>query len=184
MLRRGIQQMSDVIVRDFKPADADAFFELNREWIQRYFWLEPADLEVLWNPQTAILDPGGHIFMAVRNGVCVGCCALVVIGPGEYELAKMAVTPAQRRHGIGRKLIAAAIAKAERLGATRLYLETNHTLSGAILLYESMGFRLLPPTRVKPSHYARADVFMERMMGPAMVVLPVSGDSRAQLSGC
>ena len=48
--------MSDVIVREFQPADADAFFELNREWIQRYFWLEPADLEVLWHPQTAILD--------------------------------------------------------------------------------------------------------------------------------
>jgi N-acetylglutamate synthase-like GNAT family acetyltransferase len=122
--------------------------------------------------------------MAVRNGVCVGCCALVAIGHDEYELAKMAVTPTERRHGIGRRLIAAAIAKAERLGATRLYLETNHTLTGAILLYESMGFRHLPPTRVKPSHYARADVFMERMMGPTMVVLPVSGDSRAQLSGC
>jgi len=80
------------------------------------------------------------------------------------QLAKMAVTPTERRHGIGRKLIAAAIAKAERLGATRLYLETNHTLTGAILLYESMGFRHVPPARVKPSHYARADVFMERMM--------------------
>ena len=173
--------MSDVIVREFQPADADAFFELNREWIQRYFWLEPADLEVLWHPQTAILDPGGHIFMAVHNGTCVGCCALIAMGPGEYELAKMAVTPTERRHGIGRRLIAAAIAKAERLGATRLYLETNRTLTGAILLYESMGFRHLP-TRVKPSHYARANVFMERMMCPPMPLLP--GDGRAQLSGC
>ena len=59
--------MSDVIVREFQPADAEAFFELNREWIQRHFWLEPADLEVLWHPQTAILDTGGHIFMAVRE---------------------------------------------------------------------------------------------------------------------
>jgi putative acetyltransferase len=156
--------MSDFIVREFQPADADAFFELNREWIQRYFWLEPADLDVLWHPQTAILDCGGRIFMAVRNGVCIGCCALIAIGPGEYELAKMAVTPAERRHGIGRRLIAAAIAKAERIGATRLYLETNHTLTGAIALYESMGFRHLPPSRVKPSHYTRADVYMERMV--------------------
>ena len=57
--------MSDITVREFQPGDADAFFELNREWIQRYFWLEPADLEVLWHPQEAILDPGGRIFMAV-----------------------------------------------------------------------------------------------------------------------
>ena len=107
--------MSDFIVREFQPADADAFFELNREWIQRYFWLEPADLEVLWHPETAILDTGGRIFMAERNGVCIGCCALIAIGPGEYELAKMAVTPAERRHGVGRRLIAAAIAMAERI---------------------------------------------------------------------
>jgi putative acetyltransferase len=173
--------MFDVIVREFQPADADAFFELNREWIQRYFWLEPADLEVLWHPQTAILDTGGHIFMAVRNGVCVGCCALIAMGPGEYELAKMAVTPAERRHGVGRQLIAAAIAKAERLNTTRLYLETNHTLTGAIALYESMGFRHLPPHH---SHYSRADVFMERMVASMMAVLPLAPETRAQPSGC
>lgn len=159
--------MSDVIIREFQPGDADAFFELNREWIQRHFWLEPADLEVLWHPQDAIIDPGGHIFMAVRDGLRIGCCALIPIAPGEYELAKMAVAPAERRHGIGRRLIAAAIARAERLGATRLYLETNHTLGGAIALYESMGFRHLPQERIQPSHYTRADVFMERMMQPA-----------------
>jgi ribosomal protein S18 acetylase RimI-like enzyme len=86
----------------------------------------------------------------------------------------MAVTPSERRHGIGRTLIAAAIDKAERIGATRLYLETNHTLSGAIALYESMGFRYLPAERVTPSHYSRADVFMERMMNAVPRPLPAS----------
>jgi GNAT superfamily N-acetyltransferase len=171
--------MSDVIVREFQPADAEAFFELNREWIQRYFWLEPADLEVLWYPQTAILDNGGRILMAERNGVCVGCCALLAMGPGEYELAKMAVAPAERRHGIGRRLMTAAIALAEELGATRLYLETNATLPGAIALYESMGFRHLPKERIKPSHYARADVFMERMMNMAVPPMPTSAPEAA-----
>jgi GNAT superfamily N-acetyltransferase len=171
--------MSDVIVREFQPADAEAFFELNREWIQRHFWLEPADLEVLWHPQSAIIDPGGRILMAVRNGACVGCCALIAIGPGEYELAKMAVAPAERRHGIGRRLMAAAIALAERIGATRLYLETNHTLTGAIALYESMGFRHLPPERVTPSHYARADVFMERMVRLAASPVPAPASQAA-----
>ena len=159
--------MSDVIVREFQPADANAFFELNREWIQRHFWLEPADLEVLWQPQTAILDQGGRILIAERNGVCVGCCALIAMGPGEYELAKMAVAPAERRHGIGRRLMARAIALAESIGATRLYLESNATLPGAVALYESMGFRHLPKERIKPSHYARADVFMERIVNVA-----------------
>lgn len=156
--------MSDVMIREFQPGDAEAFFELNREWIQRYFWLEPADLEVLWHPQEAILDAGGRIFMAVRREARVGCCALIPIAPGEYELAKMAVSPAERRQGIGRRLIETAITEADSMGATRLYLESNAILPGAVALYESMGFRRLPPERVTPSHYARADVHMERMM--------------------
>ena len=153
--------MSDVMVRGFEPGDADAFRDLNIEWIERYFKLEQSDLDTLWHPQEAIIDQGGRIMMAVRDGVPVGCCALVAMGDREYELAKMAVTPSERRNGIGRKLIAAAIDLAERIGAQRLYLETNHTLTGAIALYESMGFRHLPKAA---SHYARADVFMERVM--------------------
>jgi N-acetylglutamate synthase-like GNAT family acetyltransferase len=174
--------MSNVIVREFRPADSDAFFELNREWIQRYFWLEPADLDVLYHPQTAILDNGGRILVAERDGVCVGCCALIAMGPGEYELAKMAVAPAERRHGIGRRLMAAAIALAEQMGATRLYLESNATLPGAIALYESMGFCHLPKKRIQPSHYARADVFMERMMNVAMP--PMSTPAPEAASTC
>lgn len=174
--------MSDVIVREFQPADADAFFELNREWIQRHFWLEPADLEVLWHPQTAILDNGGRILVAERDGVCVGCCALLAMGPGEYELAKMAVAPAERRHGIGRRLMTAAIALAEGMGTTRLYLESNATLPGAVALYESMGFRHLPKERIKPSHYVRADVFMERIVSVAMP--PMSAPAPEGASTC
>jgi GNAT superfamily N-acetyltransferase len=171
--------MFDVMIREFQPGDAEAFFELNREWIQRYFWLEPADLEVLWHPQEAILDSGGRIFMAVRGEARVGCCALIPIAPGEYELAKMAVSPAERRQGIGRRLIETAIARAERMGATRLYLESNAILPGAIALYESTGFRHLPPERVTPSHYARADVHMERLMNMAPPPVPVPASEAA-----
>jgi putative acetyltransferase len=157
--------IGEVLIREFEPEDAAAFRDLNCEWIERYFTLEASDREVLWHPQATIVDKGGRILMAVRDGVQVGCCALVAMGSGEYEFAKMAVMPAERRNGIGRKLIAAAIDLAEGIGAQRLYLETNHTLTGAIALYESMGFRHLPAAQ---SHYARADVFMERFVNDAV----------------
>ena len=51
------------------------------------------------------------------------------------------------------------------MGATRLYLETNWKLETAIKLYESLGFEHLPPERIVPSPYARADVYMERHLG-------------------
>jgi hypothetical protein len=51
------------------------------------------------------------------------------------------------------------------LFATRLYLETNSKLQNAIHVYESLGFTHLPAESVKPSPYARANVYMEMWLG-------------------
>jgi GNAT superfamily N-acetyltransferase len=159
--------MSDVMVREFEPGDGEAFRELNVEWIERYFKLEQSDREMLWHPQEAILDKGGRILMAVRDRMPVGCCALIAMGDREYELAKMAVAPAERRNGIGRKLMSATIELAERIGARRLFLGTNRVLTSAIALYESMGFEHLPPELAPQGYYERANVYMERLLGSA-----------------
>jgi GNAT superfamily N-acetyltransferase len=153
-----------VTIREFEPADGPAFRRLNEEWITRYFALEAKDEYSLAHPQEAILAPGGRIFLAClpTTGEAIGCCALMPRGPGEFELAKMAVTESSQGSGVGRRLLEHAIAEALAAGATRLYLETNHRLAGAIRLYESVGFRHLPPERIEPSPYARADVYMEK----------------------
>ena len=151
----------EITIREFASSDAAVFRRLNEEWIIRYFALEPKDEYSLADPQRTIIDCGGRIFMAVRHGEVVGCCALVKMRPGEFEVAKMAVAESSQRIGAGRLLLDTVIAEARSAGATRLYLETNHTLETAIRLYESRGFRHLPPERVTPSPYARADTFME-----------------------
>ena len=152
---------SEVIIREFTPGDEVDFRRLNEEWITRYFALEPKDEYVLADPRRTILDGGGRIFLAVRHGEAVGCCALLASVPGEFEVAKMAVTESSQRAGVGRRLLEKAIAAARAAGATRLYLETNRKLGAAIRLYGSLGFRHLPPERVVPSPYARSDVSME-----------------------
>jgi GNAT superfamily N-acetyltransferase len=151
----------ELTIREFRPGDEAAFRRLNEEWIVRYFALEPKDEASLADPRGTILDGGGRIFLAVEDDNPVGCCALLAIGPGEFEIAKMAVTEASRRSGIGRRLLGITVAEARASGARRLYLETNRTLDGAIRLYESVGFRHLPPERVIPSPYARSNVYME-----------------------
>jgi putative acetyltransferase len=148
-------------IREFQPGDEAAFRTLNEEWIVRYFAIEPKDRESLNDPQGTILDIGGRIFLAVRDGRPIGCCALIALAPGEFELAKMAVTESCQRAGVGRRLLDAAIAAARSSGAHRLYLETNRKLAPAIRLYESLGFRHLPPERVVPSTYTRSNVAME-----------------------
>jgi putative acetyltransferase len=153
-----------VTIREFKPGDETAFRQLNEEWIQRYFRIEAKDVEALADPQSGILASGGRIFFAFIEDQCVGCCGLLRTGANEFEVAKMAVTSSCQGSGVGRKLLHATIAAARSAGAHRLYLETNHILTPAIRLYESVGFKHLPPDRIVPSPYARADVYMEMML--------------------
>ncbi len=153
--------VSEVTIREFQPGDESSFRELNEEWISHYFRIEPKEAEVLADPKRLILDDGGKIFFATVDGHCVGCCALKRMTEGEFEVAKMAVTPAFQGAGIGRKLLQVVIVAARAMGAQRLYLETNHTLTPAIRLYESVGFKHIPPKRIVPSVYVRADVYME-----------------------
>jgi putative acetyltransferase len=142
-------------------ADKASFRALNEEWISRYFVLEPKDRETLNNPDAAILDKGGRILIASRDGRAVGCVALIPMGTGVYELSKMAVSPVMRGQGIGRRLIEYAIAEARVLGATSLFLGSNSVLKNAVHLYESIGFHHVPPEELPQMHYARADVFMQ-----------------------
>jgi len=155
----------EIIIREFRPGDESAFRSLNEEWITRYFVLEPKDEASLANPRETILDCGGRIFLAVQGDRPIGCCALLAMTPGEFEVAKMAVTESSQRNGVGRRLLETTIAEARSAGAQRLYLETNRKLSAAIHLYESLGFRHLPPERIVPSEYTRANVYMELYLG-------------------
>lgn len=152
---------TQLAIREFRPGDDADFRRLNEEWIVRYFAVEPKEKALLADPRGMILDLGGRIFLAVLDGQTVGCCALLAIAKGEFEVAKMAVTESRRRAGIGRRLLERVIEEARASGAHRLYLETNQKLINAIRLYESMGFGHLPPERIVPSAYARADVYME-----------------------
>lgn len=144
---------------DFDPAHAEAFRTLNEAWISRHFTLEAKDREVLGDPQGKIIAKGGQVFMALLDGAPIGCVALMKMGDGGYEVAKMTVSETLRGSGLGRALMQRCIEAGAELGATRLYLETNSSLGPALGLYRAMGFRDLPPAETP---YARADVFMER----------------------
>jgi len=151
--------MGKMEIVDFHPDHAAAFKALNVAWISRYFVVEAKDLEVLDDPGGKIIASGGQILMAVEDGEPIGCCALIAMQGGGFEVAKMAVTDAHKGRGIGRDLMAACVERARTAGATRLYLETNGSLAPALGLYRSFGFRQIEPA--EPSPYARADVAME-----------------------
>ena len=140
--------------------DAAAFRTLNEEWIRRYFKLEEKDSLTLNDPNGQIVAKGGHVFLAKIDGVPVGCVALLAYGGQQFELSKMAVAPERRGAGIGRILMKQTLERARQMGARRVFLGSNSILANAVHLYESLGFRHVPPSDLPPMGYARADVYM------------------------
>ena len=154
--------MSEVQIVPFRPDHAAAWAALNEAWLaEGGFAVEAKDRKVIDDPQGAILRLGGRIFMAERAGEAIGCCALMAMDDGGFEVAKMTVSPAARGLGLGRRLLDTSEAAARADGEPRLYLETSSTLKPAGALYRSFGFIDLPP-RLSP--YARADVWMEKRL--------------------
>lgn len=150
-----------VRIVDYTSAYREAFRRLNEEWIRQYFRVEAADLKALDHPETYILEPGGHIVVAIdEKGEVLGVCAMIKMEHPrfDYELAKMAVSPAARGLGIGYQLGRAAIEWAGKRGARHIYLESNTVLTPAIRLYEKLGFRKVTGY---PSPYERCNIQME-----------------------
>ncbi len=158
MMARGRPENAEVEIVDFQPEHADAFRRLNLDWITHYWKVEDADRLYLDHPQEKILDPGGAILMALYRGEPVGTVALIPMGGGSYELAKMAVDDGARGKGIGWRLGRELLDHARDLDATRVYLESNTILEPAINLYRKLGFK---PVESGASPYDRCNIQME-----------------------
>lgn len=128
-------------VLDYSDTLAPHFRDINAQWIANMYRLEQTDIDVLENPRERIIDRGGDILFVEAEGLgVVGACALQKTGEDQYELTKMGVLESARGRKAGEFLLKAVIARAERLGARRLYLLSNQKSEAAIHLYEKLGF--------------------------------------------
>src|SRR5687768_10084183 len=100
-------------ILDYEPSHQRWFEKFNRQWIEKYFSMEPLDYQILQNPEEHIICRGGSIFMASWNGELAGTVALKKITPDVYELTKMAVDEKFQGKKIGHALAEAAIARAK-----------------------------------------------------------------------
>jgi ribosomal-protein-alanine N-acetyltransferase len=85
----------------------------------------------------------------------------------EIHISTLAVRPEYRRQGIGRMLLAFALAEAESLGALTATLEVRETNTGAIALYHTFGFKTKGR---RPGYYRDTDedAYVMEKLGPGL----------------
>ena len=102
-----------------------------------------ADLDDI---EQSYFAPGGTFQVLVEeNGSAVGAYGLYPMDGRTCELRKMYLRHDFRGHGLGKRLLDDALAKARQLGFRRMVLETASVLKEAIALYESYGFAAYRP---------------------------------------
>jgi DNA-binding MarR family transcriptional regulator/GNAT superfamily N-acetyltransferase len=85
--------------------------------------------------------PAGLFVIGALSTGPVGCGALKFHGDEPAELKRMWVAGSARGLGVGRRLLAELERRAAAAGATVIRLETNKSLTEAITLYRSAGYR-------------------------------------------
>ena len=150
-------ELQGIQVIPYQTEYSQWFRKLNEEWLQKYFYIEACDAEVLAHPEKIIQD-GGHILFAKSADQIVGTCALMPSSDGRFELTKMAVTESYRGRGVGKKLLESALQAYKKSAAQGLFLYSNSKLKPALKLYEKYGFN--HAKTIESSAYQRADVYM------------------------
>lgn len=141
----------------YRPEHQPWFENLNRHWIEKYFWMEPIDFEVLQHPDEHILKPGGTIFMGLYNKEMAGTAAVKFVNPEVYEFTKMAVDDKFQGKKIGKAIAEAAIEWCKKSNAKRIILYSNTKLETAIAMYRKLGFAEVP----LDGPYKRSNIKME-----------------------
>lgn len=110
---------------------------------------------------TRYREPGapGCLWLAEIDGRLLGCVAMVVTGPRTGQLRWFLVHPDARGQGLGRRLLAEAIAFASARDLRSLFLLTVGGLDAAAHLYREIGFRL---TEEKPVQQWGHDLVEQR----------------------
>jgi putative acetyltransferase len=101
--------------------------------------------EELANLPGRYVPPRGRLLIAWTEMCVVGCIGLRPHAESACEIKRLYVRPEFRNLGIGRRLAEAIIFEAKQIGFALIRLDTLPTMTAAIRLYESLGFRQCEP---------------------------------------
>ena len=140
-----------ITVTEIRPMDLDD--------LESVVMLEQASQPAPWS-ETVFRDElaaDNRIYLvALDNDAVVGFGGVMVVGD-EAHTTNLLVSPTHRRHGLGRKLMAALVARAVERGARHLTLEVRTSNEAARALYAGLG---LAPVGVRPGYYGTEDALI------------------------
>jgi putative acetyltransferase len=102
--------------------------------------------------------PRGRLLIAQDEMGPAGCVALRPAGETACEMKRLYVRPGHRGTGLGKRLAVRVIEEARAIGYASMRLDTLPFMTGAIGLYESLGFVRREPYHDTP---VAGTVFME-----------------------
>ena len=153
---------TDWTIRAYRDDDREAFARLHRRWlVDNEIWEQRDELD-LADPVGAYIEPGGAVFVAVRDGTLVASVAVTPFDERSVELTKLAVDPEWQGRGLGRLLLDRVLEWARTHGAARIVLTSSHKLARALRLYEAAGFTYEEVPAAVARKYRTADVFMSK----------------------
>jgi ribosomal protein S18 acetylase RimI-like enzyme len=144
-------------VRLALPADASRIAGLSREHIE-------AGLTFRWTPgrvQHAIADRGCNVAVVDARKEIAGF-GIMFYGDEAAHLALLAVAPAHRRHGLGRRILSWLEMPARVAGLSELRLEVRADNPDAVAFYRRLGFQL----RITIPGYYQGRIDALRMVKP------------------
>jgi ribosomal-protein-alanine acetyltransferase len=126
--------------RKYASGDLEAILSICRRSPETAQWSDSGFEQAYLSGQMILV---AEVAAEIPAEVAARVCGFLVarVTAGEAELLNMAVGAADRRKGLGSKLLAAAAKEAEALQASRMYLEVRESNEAAISFYERHGFR-------------------------------------------